>query len=143
MTLCCWVDDTATLNRQRLAIEAFLRERLGLALHPNKTVLQRCTQGIDFLGSIVYPDHRQIRQRTVRALRRRLAWFNWLLYPATARPVPQPPFGTWHRWLATFAELMSLNAKLTSAVVALSPLMSQDNLVQSRPAIVNSKLEAG
>jgi len=30
----------------------------------------------------------------------RLAWFNWLLYPATARPVPQPPFGTWHRWLA-------------------------------------------
>ena len=66
MTLCCWVDDTATLNRQRLAIEAFLRERLGLALHPNKTVLQRCTQGIDFLGSIVYPDHRPIRQRSVR-----------------------------------------------------------------------------
>lgn len=93
-------DNTATLNRQRLAIEAFLRERLGLALHPNKTVLQRCNQGIDFLGSIVYPDHRQIRQRSVRALRRRLAWFNWLLYPETARPVPRPPFGTWHRWLA-------------------------------------------
>ena len=94
-------NDTATLNRQRLAIEAFLRERLGLALHPDKTVLQRCTQGVDFLGSIVYPDHRLTRQRSVRAFRRRLTWFKALMdnmhrygtYPPTAP-------GTWRRWLA-------------------------------------------
>ena len=50
MTSCCWAITPPPLNRQRLAIEAFLRERRGLALHPDKTVLQRCNQGIDFLG---------------------------------------------------------------------------------------------
>ena len=34
----------------------------------------------------------------------------------------------------TLAEAMSASAKLTFAVVALSPLMSQDSLVQSRRA---------
>ena len=93
-------DDSATLSRQRLAIEVFLREHLALALHPDKTVLQRCAQGIDFLGSIVYPGHKLIRQRSVRALRRRLAWFRWLVCGPPERAVPQPPMGTWARWLA-------------------------------------------
>lgn len=93
-------DDPGVLDAQRKAIDRFLRERLTLELHPDKTVLQRCTQGIDFLGSIVFPDHRLARQRSVRALRRRLAWFKWLVFPETERPVPQPPMGTWRRWLA-------------------------------------------
>jgi len=93
-------DDSATLSRHRLAIEAFLRERLALALHPDKTVLQRCTQGIDFLGSIVYPGHKLVRQRSVRALRRRLAWFSQLVSGSNSGAVPQPPMGTWAHWLA-------------------------------------------
>lgn len=93
-------DDPATLMGWKLAIGDFLRTRLRLELHPDKTVLQRCTQGIDFLGSIVFPDHLLTRQRSVRALRRRIAWFKWLVFPLTGRPVPRPPMGSWQRWLA-------------------------------------------
>lgn len=95
-------DDPATLLGWKARIEDFLQERLGLQLHPSKTVLQRSGQGVDFLGSIVYPHHRLTRARSVRALYRRLAWFQWLVYgqgpgPATAAA---PPGGSWLRWLA-------------------------------------------
>lgn len=93
-------NDAATLNTQRLAIGAFLHQRLGLALHPDKTVLQRCTQGIDFLGSIVYPDHRLTRQRSVRAFRHRLAWFKWFVFGHPQRAVAPLATGSWKRWLA-------------------------------------------
>jgi RNA-directed DNA polymerase len=93
-------NDAASLNAQRLAIAAFLHQRLGLALHPDKTVLQRCNQGIDFLGSIVYPDHRLVRQRSVRALRHRLAWFKWFVFGHPQRAVAPLATGSWKRWLA-------------------------------------------
>lgn len=92
-------DDPQTLIRWKTEIDSFLAQRLGLQLHPHKTVLQRCNQGIDFLGTIVFPSHKLIRQRSVRALRRRLTWFKWLVSPHTEPVVPQPPMGTWQRWL--------------------------------------------
>lgn len=92
-------DDPSTLLDWKRAIDHFLRTRLRLELHPDKTVLQRCNQGIDFLGSIVFPGHELIRQRSVRALRRRIAWFNELIVHEDRRP-PAPPAGKWHRWLA-------------------------------------------
>jgi RNA-directed DNA polymerase len=93
-------DDPEVLMGQRQAISQFLGERLGLQLHPSKMVLQRCNQGVDFLGSIVFPHHSLTRQRSVRALRRRLSWFKYLLSSQTERPVPAPPMGSWQRWLA-------------------------------------------
>jgi hypothetical protein len=98
-------DDAHTLMQWKAAIEGFLHERLRLELHPNKTVLQRSRQGIDFLGCIVYPGHRLTRQRSVRALRRRLAWFKGLVWPHTERHVPAPPMGVWQRWLANHQAL--------------------------------------
>lgn len=93
-------DDAATLLRYKAQIELFLRQRLRLELHPNKVVLQRCAQGIDFLGSIVFAQHSLIRQRSVRALRKRLAWFNALIFPDSAPRAPAPSMGAWPRWLA-------------------------------------------
>ena len=66
-------DDPQTLVRWQAQIARFLGDHLHLELHPGKTVLQRCRQGIDFLGSVVYPDHCLIRQRSIRALRLRLS----------------------------------------------------------------------
>lgn len=94
-------DDPQTLLGWKAGIERFLRDRLRLELHPGKVVLQRCAQGIDFLGCIVHPHHRLIRQRTVRALRRRIAWFCHLLAPAD-HPWATPPMkGEWRKWLAS------------------------------------------
>ncbi|MGQ4870060.1 RNA-directed DNA polymerase, partial [Aeromonas caviae] len=90
--------DVATLMAWKAQIECFLRERLALTLHPRKTVIQRCKQGADFLGAIVHPGHRLSRQRTVRALRRRISWFNQLL--GSPSHLPPPLSGHWHRWLA-------------------------------------------
>ncbi len=92
-------DDPATLVAHQQRIAAFLQERLRLILHPNKVVLQRSRQGIDFLGTILYPHHCLVRQRSVRALRRRIAWFKHLVFPESERRVPPPPAGGWQRWL--------------------------------------------
>lgn len=61
--------------------------------------MQRCRQGIDFLGSVVYPDHCLIRQRSIRALRLRLRWFEWLVFGHADHPVRMPEAGQWRQWL--------------------------------------------
>ncbi len=91
--------DPQTLIIQKQKIETFLAQRLALEIHPNKIILQRCNQGTNFLGAIIYPHHRLTRQRSVRALRRRIAWFKWLIFPHTQPHMPMPSMGTWQRWL--------------------------------------------
>ena len=92
-------DDPQTLVRWQAEIAGFLGEHLRLELHPGKTVLQRCRQGIDFLGSVVYPDHCLVRQRSIRALRLRLRWFEWLVFGQASHPVRMPEAGHWRQWL--------------------------------------------
>lgn len=100
-------DDPATLVRWQADISRFLQERLRLELHPGKTVLQRSRQGIDFLGSIVFPDHRLVRQRSVRALRLRLKWFQRLVFGQAAHPAPMPASGSWRAWLHNHTALLA------------------------------------
>jgi len=100
-------DDAATLVRWHTSIAHFLHERLALQLHPGKTVLQRSAQGIDFLGSIVHAEHRLIRQRSVRALRSRLAWFERLIFGPAQHPAPMPAGGQWQTWLERHDALLA------------------------------------
>ena len=103
-----YVDDFVLLARtqQELlahqhAIENFVKQHLRLEIHPHKIVLQRVSQGIHFLGAVVFQHHRLSRQRTVKALKKRLHNFNRLILSAHA------PYGhrldlfsgTWARWL--------------------------------------------
>jgi hypothetical protein len=97
---CLLADDPATLLGWKEKIEIFLRERLHLRLHPHKVVLQRSTQGLDYLGQIVFPHHRLMRQRSVRALRRRVRYFWHLLHPSEHPMADVPQRGAWARWLA-------------------------------------------
>ncbi|WP_286019201.1 reverse transcriptase/maturase family protein [Candidatus Venteria ishoeyi] len=78
------------LNQWKAEIEAFLGTQLALKLHPKKTLLQAVSRGINFLGYITYKDHILVRQRTVRALKRRLYFFNHLLNPDKF-PYGNPP----------------------------------------------------
>lgn len=52
-------------------IQKFLNETLFLTLHPNKISIRKYTQGIDFLGYVLFPYHRLIRKRTWRRMLRK------------------------------------------------------------------------
>ncbi|MFQ5614608.1 MAG: reverse transcriptase domain-containing protein [Anaerolineae bacterium] len=65
-----FADDKPTLHRWRREIETFL-VGLRLKLHPYKTVVYPVTNGIPFLGFLVFPDHRRLaRSNGVRFQRR-------------------------------------------------------------------------
>jgi hypothetical protein len=53
-------------------IEAFLRERLRLSLHPRKVEIRPYARGIDFLGYVILPHHTMLRTTTKRRMLRKL-----------------------------------------------------------------------
>lgn len=57
-------------------LNQFLKEKLKLELHPQKTILQSIYKGINFVGFIVYPNHTLIRNRIVRKFKNKLWLFN-------------------------------------------------------------------
>jgi hypothetical protein len=65
-------EDPEVLRGWLADIEAFLHERLGLALNPRATKLKPVSCGIDFLGYVVHPTHRLVRRRVAGSLAARL-----------------------------------------------------------------------
>jgi len=49
-------------------IDNFLTTSLKLRLHPNKIIIRKYSQGIDFLGYVLRPRHRLLRTKTKRRL---------------------------------------------------------------------------
>ena len=64
-------DDKEWLHEVRNRVGEYL-EGLRLRLHPTKCQVFPVSQGIDFLGYRVYPDHRRLRRDNVVRFRRRL-----------------------------------------------------------------------
>ena len=50
----------------------FLRERLKLELHPDKVSIRTIASGVDFLGWVLFPDHRVLRTSTKRRMFRNI-----------------------------------------------------------------------
>jgi hypothetical protein len=65
-----FADDKPTLWRWKQAIEARLRQ-FRLIIHPGAHP-RPVTEGVPFLGFVVYPTHRRLKRRNVVAYRRRL-----------------------------------------------------------------------
>lgn len=53
-------------------VHDFLKERLKLELHPDKTYFQTVASGVDFLGWVHFPRHRVLRTATKRRMFNRL-----------------------------------------------------------------------
>jgi RNA-directed DNA polymerase len=68
--------DKNQLKQWRNQIIHFLKQRLELNLNLQKQIIQTNDRGINWLGYIVKPTHILIRQRTVKALKRKLYLFN-------------------------------------------------------------------
>ena len=90
-----YVDDFVLFHhdRKQLAawrdqIEAFLQDRLGLQLKAEQK-LCRLTDGLDFLGYVVYPTHTLARRRVVAHLQQALAeWEGKHVQGDTVRATP-------------------------------------------------------
>ncbi|MGR4894988.1 reverse transcriptase domain-containing protein [Stenotrophomonas sp. LARHCG68] len=80
--------DREQLVAWRDQIEAFLHERLGLQLKAEQKVC-RLTDGLDFLGYVIYPTHTLARRRVVAHLQQALAeWEGLHVGPASIRCTP-------------------------------------------------------
>ena len=53
-------------------IRGFLQDTLHLRLHPKKISLKKFTQGIDFLGYVLFPHYTRVRTKTKKRLKKRL-----------------------------------------------------------------------
>lgn len=62
----------ATLQELLPNVQRFLKERLRLELHPKKVSIRKYSQGIDFLGYVILPNHIVIRTKTKQRILRRL-----------------------------------------------------------------------
>ena len=51
----------------------FLKHRLNLDLHEKKLTIRKYSQGVDFLGYVLFPSHKIIRTRTKRRMLARIA----------------------------------------------------------------------
>ena len=49
-------------------ISKFIEKQLQLTLHPNKISIQKNIQGIDFLGYVVFQNHRVLRTKTKKRI---------------------------------------------------------------------------
>jgi len=65
-------DNKKHLNHLLFKIRRFLKNELKLALHENKIFIKTHASGLDFLGWIHFPYHRQIRTTTKRKVIKRL-----------------------------------------------------------------------
>jgi hypothetical protein len=93
-------DSTDALMAHKMRIETFLSDRLHLRLNPAKTRLQRHDQGIRFVGSILYPHYSHKSSRTLKALRRRLRYFNYLLQAGASGSRISHLDDRWRLWFA-------------------------------------------
>lgn len=74
-----YTDDFVVVSAKKVYLEClirqfadFLRDRLKLSLHPNKVFLRKVNCGIDFLGYVLLPHCRVLRNKTKRRVFRKL-----------------------------------------------------------------------
>ena len=60
------------LTHIRHGVDAFLKERLKLELHPDKVFIKTLSSGVDFLGWVHFPDYRVLRTTTKRRMLKNL-----------------------------------------------------------------------
>ena len=89
--------DLNELKRWRNEINQLLKEKLALALHPDKDKYGSVYQGIDFIGYIIRPGYVLSRKRVVKNLKTKLHYFNQGLLLTSnnqkqqALPLSNPP----------------------------------------------------
>ena len=66
-------DNKEYLEELILQIDNFLKETLKLSLHPDKIIIKKYHQGIDFLGYVSFPHHRILRTKTKKRMFKKIS----------------------------------------------------------------------
>ncbi len=84
-------NDEMHLRYLILTIQEFLQTQLQLELHPKKLMIRKLTQGIDFVGSILFEKYVITRTRTKKRMKHRLkeAYENYLIGKIDATSMDQ------------------------------------------------------
>jgi len=87
-----YTDDFLILNGNKEYLEnliepmqKFLKNRLNLSLHPDKIMIRKYNQGIDFLGYITLPHHRVLRAKTKQRMLKKVNQKNIQSYLGTLK----------------------------------------------------------
>ncbi len=77
-----YVDDFVILHKSELQlvewkekIEKFLKGRLNLELHPEKSKIINLSKGVDFVGFKIFYYHRLLRKRNIRKIKQKIQEF--------------------------------------------------------------------
>lgn len=90
-----YVDDFVCMSESREDLEAavpkvrdFLRDSLGLDLHPDKVVLEPVSSGIPFVGFVIRPGHVAVGKRCRSGFAKRVAEWNSVIRAERRVPLP-------------------------------------------------------
>ena len=74
-----------------VSIREFLAKKLRLELHPKKVIIRKLTQGIDFVGYVLFEKHVLLRTRSKQRMKRRLkeVYERYLIGAVDAAPMDQ------------------------------------------------------
>ncbi|OGI26337.1 MAG: hypothetical protein A3J76_00030 [Candidatus Moranbacteria bacterium RBG_13_45_13] len=64
--------ETDYLMKVLRCIDEFLKKEMKLELHPDKVIIRKFRQGIDFLGYVVLPHYTALRTKTKRRMLKKL-----------------------------------------------------------------------
>ena len=68
--------DQRTLQKYLYSLAVFLDEELSLSLHDQKVSITKFSQGLDFLGYVIFPHHKVLRTKTKRRMLKRIIRLN-------------------------------------------------------------------
>jgi hypothetical protein len=68
--------DKEQLEKWKVLIDEFLRCRLKLELHPQKSKLLLLSQGVDFVGFRIFPRYILLRKRNLRNMEKKIELYN-------------------------------------------------------------------
>lgn len=66
-------DNKIHLDELVILISDFLKQNLNLTLHPDKIIIRKYSQGIDFLGYVILPYYRVLRTKTKKRIFNKLS----------------------------------------------------------------------
>ncbi len=115
------------LNRWREQINNFLKEKLKLELHPQKSSVRSLSKGIDFVGFRNFYHHKLIRKRNIRKMEKKILLFS--KRGETYRSIMES-FQGWQAY-AKWADTLKLRRKIARKIYSIKKriIESKENLI--------------